>query len=305
MLESSNAIGKRRVNARFGWSAGWWTALALTPAVVFLTLFMVIPLLLMFTQSLHPTKLIGEGSRSIGLANYLYLAQRSVYVEAFVRTFHLALYAVVGAVLLGYPTALVLRQLHERAGSTLVLGLTFPILAGPLVVVLGWMLLLPKTGPVNHILVSLGVVSSPIQLIGTETAVVIALVQFSLSFVVLNILNSLLRIDPTLTEAASSLGANPLRTFWHITWPLSLPGVLAGAIIAFGLAVSAFVAPQYLGGDTLLVATTLIGQFILTRLNWELASATGLVLVIISIGAIFVFNKVVVGIVEKNLNVNQ
>jgi ABC-type spermidine/putrescine transport system permease subunit I len=89
----------------------------LTPALVFLLLFMVVPPFLVFIQSLHPTKLLGRDVGSIGSANYLYLAQRSVYVEAFARTFRLALYAVVGAVLLGYPTALILRRLHERLGT--------------------------------------------------------------------------------------------------------------------------------------------------------------------------------------------
>ncbi len=234
----------------------------------------------------------------------MYLAQHGVYVDVFVRTFRLAAYVVMGSLLLGYPAALALRHLHTRLGSTLILGLSFPILAGPLVIVMGWMLLLPKNGPVNHLLLGLGLIHQPMQFIGTETAIVIALVQFTLAFVVLNILGSLLRIDPALIEAAGSLGANPSRAFWHVTWPLSLPGVFSASILAFALAAGAFMAPYYLGGDTQLVATTLVTQFMLTAFNWELASATAVVLVAMSLVMIFIYSKTVTRVIERRFGLH-
>jgi putative spermidine/putrescine transport system permease protein len=162
------------------------------------------------------------------------------------------------------------------------------------------MLLLPKGGPVNSVLLRLGLIDAPVQFIATETAVVLALVQFTLAFVVLNIFNSLMRIDPALVEAASSLGADPLRAFRHVTWPLSLPGVVAGSILAFSLAVSAFIAPHYLGGDTLLVATTLIAQFMLTAFNWELASTSAVMLIAGSFLIMFVYNRLVTGVIDRH-----
>ncbi|GEM_PF-90975 len=277
----------------------WGGVLALVPGLVFLSLFLVAPLVLSFSYSLRPSKLLPPGTPSPSMANYLYLAGHGVYVDAFVRTLRLSCYVVLGALILGYPTALVLRRLHARFGSTLILGLSFPILAGPLVIVMGWMLLLPRNGPLNHVLMGLGLVGRPIQFVGTEAGVILALVQFTLAFAVLNIFNSLLRIDPSLTEAASSLGASPLRAFWHVTWPLSLPGVFSASVLAFALAAGAFMAPYYLGGDTLLVATTLVTQFMLTAFNWELASAAAVVLVVLSLVLIFAYSAVIVRVIER------
>jgi ABC-type spermidine/putrescine transport system permease subunit I len=207
--------------------------------------------------------------------------------------------------LIGYPTALVLRRLHAQLGSTLILGLSFPILAGPIVVVLGWMLLLPRGGPINNLLMTLGFISHPVQFIGTETAVVLALIQFVLAFVILNIFNSMLRIDPSLVEAANSLGASPLRAFWHVTWPLSMPGVFSASILAFSLAIGAFIAPHYLGGETLLVATTLVAQFMMTAFNWELASTATVVLVTMSLAIIFVYNRTTTRVIERRFGLYE
>lgn len=277
----------------------WGPVLSLVPGLIFLVLFLVAPLVLSLSYSLRPTRLLPAGTPSPSMANYLYLAAHGVYVDAFVRTLRLSCYVTFGTLILAYPTALVLRRLHSRFGSTLILGLSFPILAGPLVIVMGWMLLLPQHGPINHLLMSLGLVGRPIEFIGTETGVIMALVQFTLAFAVLNIFNSLLRIDRSLIEAAGSLGANPLRAFRHVTWPLSLPGVFSASILAFALAAGAFMAPYYLGGDTLLVATTLVTQFMLTSFNWELASAAAIVLVILSMGLMFGYSTVIARVIER------
>lgn len=282
-----------------------WVLVVLLPCLLFLLLFMILPLLLSLYQSLQPNQLVrGEGVAP-GLVNYEYLMRRSVYVEVFVRTLRLSLFVTFFACLIGYPTALALRRYHARLGSTVILGLSYPILAGPLVVVIGWMVLFPRGGPINSFLLGIGVIRNPITFIGTETAVIISLTQFTLAFVVLNILNSLMRIDPALTEAAESLGANPLRAFFHVTWPLSLPGVLSGSILAFSLVVSAFVAPRYLGGETLLVVTTLIAQFMLTTFNLELASAAAVILVIVSLAMLFVYNRLVGSVITRIFGVHR
>jgi putative spermidine/putrescine transport system permease protein len=280
-------------------------ALLLVPGLVFLFFFLIIPLTLSLWYSLHPDRLVGAGRASLGLANYAYLLRHGVYVDAFVRTLRLACYVVSASLLIGYPTALVLRRLHGRVGSTLILALSFPILAGPVVIVMGWMLLLPKSGPIDHLLVTLGLVRQPLQLIGTETAVAVALVQFTLAFVVLNIFNSLTRIERPLVEAASSLGANPLRAFWHVTWPLSLPGVFSASILAFALTLGAFMAPYYLGGDTQLVATTLVAQFMLTAFSWELSSTAAILLVVVALVIMFAYSRTIVRVIERSFGLRQ
>jgi putative spermidine/putrescine transport system permease protein len=273
--------------------------LLLAPGLVFLSIFLVIPLTLSLWYSLHPDRLAGGGGAALSLANYAYLLRHGIYVDAFARTLRLAGYVVISSLLIGYPAALVLRRLHGRMGSTLILALSFPILAGPVVIVMGWMLLLPRSGPVGHLLVALGLVRQPPQLIGTEAAVELALVQFTLAFVVLHIFNSLMRLDRSLVEAAGSLGADPIRAFWHVTWPLSLPGVFSASILAFALTLGAFMAPYYLGGDTQLVATTLVAQFMLTAFSWGLSSTAAILLVVMALVMMFAYHRTVIRMVER------
>ncbi len=308
-MQTSKALdpfgAPERTGPRYRFSQGWRVPIQLGPGVFFLLAFMALPLGLTAYYSLQPNSLLPPGNHSAGLANYAYLTGRAVYMDAFLRTLRLSLYVVIGSLLLGYPTAVVLRRLYARLGSTLILGLSFPILAGPLVVVLGWMLLLPKGGPVNQTLLRLGFIGQPIQFIGTDLAIVIALVQFTLAFVVLNVFNSLVQIDPALVEAASSLGGSPARVFRHVTWPLSLPGVFSATIVAFSLAVSAFVAPHYLGGATRLVVTTLIAQFMLTAFNWELASTAAVLLVVAALAVIYLYNRAVVQVIERRFGLHR
>jgi len=156
--------------------------------------------------------------------------------------------------------------------------------------VLGWMILLSDGGPLLGPLVRRGLLA-PLRLLGTETAIVIGLVHFTLPFVILTVLSSLKQIPNDLIEAAHSLGAGPVRMFFRIVWPLSLPGVISASIIAFSLAASAYVSPHYLGGATQLTLTTLVAQFILATFNSELAAAAAVVLLVMMVVIIFAFTK--------------
>ncbi|MCL4458902.1 MAG: ABC transporter permease [Chloroflexi bacterium] len=269
----------------------WEVILPLIPALFFFLLFLILPLIATFRLSLEPNVLVQ--SKETGFGNYIYYFQKEFYINVLWRTLRISVLTVFFALLIGYPLAYILKNLSAHLGSTLILGLSFPILGGPLIVVLGWMILLANGGPLNEMLMSIGLLEGPLELLSTEKAVVISLVQFTLSFVVLNIFNALIRIDPALTEAASSLGANNVRAFIHITWPLSLPGVLSATLIAFSLSMSAFVSPHYLGGDANLVVTTLITQFMLSTFNWQMASTAAVILLVIALVIMFFYNKVV------------
>jgi putative spermidine/putrescine transport system permease protein len=157
--------------------------------------------------------------------------------------------------------------------------------------VIGWLYLMTGSGPINEVLMSTGLIHAPLQILGSDTAIIIAMTQFTLPFVVLSLLDSLLKIDQSLTEVASSLGANPAQVFWHVIWPLSLPGVAAALIISFSLSVSAFVAPRYLGAGRLVV-TTLIEQFLFTTFDMPMATAVGSLLVLLSFVIMFAFSTI-------------
>ncbi|MFQ5858040.1 MAG: ABC transporter permease [Anaerolineae bacterium] len=271
---------------------GW----ALLPASVFFLIFLIAPLGVVVYYSLQPNPLVGDAEDGLSLVNYAYFLARSHYVRVIARTLRFALLTTIGSVIIGYGAALVLRRVSERIGSTAVLVLAFPILSGPIVTVMGWMIMFTSGGVVGRSLaLARGIIGLPeasTRLLGTDTAVIIGMIHFNLAFVILNLLNVMLKIEPTLEEAAMNLGANRWQTFRHVIWPLSLPGVFSASLISFALAMNAFVNPTYLGNASRLVMTTLISQFMLTAYNWQMASATSVILLWLSLVIIIVYNRV-------------
>lgn len=252
--------------------------LLLLPSAILLLLFLVLPLCATVWLSLEPNALVHfEGH---GFGNYAYLAGRSYYLGVVTRTFRLAAESTVIALLLGYPAALALRGETERTAGTLSLLMTLPVLAGPLVVVLGWMILLSSGGPILGPLVRWGVIGR-MQWLGSETGILIGVVHFVLPFVVLSLASVVRSLPQPLLEAARSLGAGPVARFRLVVFPLALPGLVSAAVIAFSLSISSFVAPHYLGGPADLTLTTLISQFVLATFNGQLAAAAATVLLVL------------------------
>jgi len=220
-----------------------------------------------------------------GVGNYAYLAGRAYYIRVVSRTFRLALETTSVSLVLGYAAALALRELPVRVSAALTLAMTLPVLAGPLVVVLGWMILLSDGGPVLQPLMQLGLVGR-LRILGSETGMVIGIVHFILPFVVLSLANVLRSIPVPLLEAAHSLGASSWQRFRTVTFPLSMPGILSATIIALSLSISSFIAPHYLGGPADVTLTTLVAQFVLATYNGQLAAAVSVVLLVMMAAAI-------------------
>jgi putative spermidine/putrescine transport system permease protein len=154
----------------------------------------------------------------------------------------------------------------------------------------GWIVLLSDQGPVNWLLLRLGIIAEPLTLVFNLIGVVISLTHVFLPFVVFPIFSSLTRIDPALKEAAEDLGATWWTTFRRITFPLSLPGVVAGAQISFTLALGAFVTPAMLGGGRVFVLPLQIYNAT-SEINWPVAAVGGMALLIISMIAVAGFNR--------------
>jgi ABC-type spermidine/putrescine transport system permease subunit I len=254
------------------------TTLLLAPSLFLLALCLGVPLIVVLVSSFQPNVLLQRDAP--GLYNYGYLLAQPYYASVLVRTFRLAILATLATLPLGYGAAMLLPRLRGRAGNVAVMGLTFPILAGPLVVILGWMALLPGRGPLFGPLVDWGLIAPP-RIIGTEAAVLVSLVHFLLPFAILTLYATIKQIPGDLYEAAESLGAGPLRAFRDVTLPLSLPGILSTSIILFSLAASSYISPHYLGGAAELTLTTLIGEFILATYNSPLAGAAAILLLLV------------------------
>lgn len=258
------------------------TILLLLPAAALLFVFLALPLCATAWLSLAPNAVVRFDGH--GLGNYAYLAGRPYYRAVMLGTFRLALESSGAALALGIPAALALRREGERMTGTVLLLATLPVLAGPLVVVLGWMILLSNGGPLLAPLARWGLVGRP-RLLGSEAGIVIGVTHFVLPFVVLALTGAARAVPPALLEAARSLGAGPVARLRLVLFPLMVPGLLSAAIIAFSLSMSSFVAPHYLGGPADLTLTTLIAQFVTATFNGQLA-ATACMLLLVLMGAL-------------------
>jgi ABC-type spermidine/putrescine transport system permease subunit I len=256
----------------------------LLPSLLLVAALLGLPLIVILVTSFQPNALFPINGA--GLFNYEYLLGSKYYLGILIRTLRLAIVGALVTVPLGYVTAMLLQRVSGRAANLAMMGLTFPILAGPLVVILGWMALLPNRGPLFGPLVDRGWIAPP-DVLGTEVAVLASLVQFMLPFAILTLYTSLRQIPNDLYEASQNLGANALQKFLHVTLPLSLPGILSSTIIVFSLGASSYISPHYLGGAADQTLTTLIAQFVLVTYNSPMAAAAAVLLIAVMMAFIF------------------
>ena len=224
---------------------------------VFFVAFFLVPLLVVVVASLTAAKEPG-----VTLANYTRILFDSYHWSVIGVTFRISLVTTLLCVLIAYPLAWYLvRTVKSRTWRRVcVILLVLPLFTSNIVRSFGWMVLLGRNGLVNDSLMASGLIDRPMRFIGTETGILIGLVYILLPFVVLTIGNALAKVDHSLEHASADLGASPASTFWNITFPLSIPGVISGSIIVFALAVSAYVTPALLSGGRVTVLSILIFQ---------------------------------------------
>jgi putative spermidine/putrescine transport system permease protein len=215
----------------------------------------------------------------VTLANYARVLGDPVLRRALGNTLRISAIVTACCLVIGYAVAYGISRSRRR--DLLVFLLITPLLTDVLVRTYGWIVMLSQGGPVNVAMTRLGLWQGPRRLLYTELAVVLELIHELIPFMVLPIANVLERLDPALREAAMNLQAGPARTFLHVTLPLSVPGVLAGSLLVFALAMSAFSAPLLLGGGRITVMTILIQQQMFTTLDWPRGSAQSILLVVV------------------------
>jgi ABC-type spermidine/putrescine transport system permease subunit I len=252
----------------------WPIGLALiAPAVVFLVVFYLVPLGYMVEESLHPWKGDGGDEAAFSLEQYRKVVQSGRMTRALERTVRISAIATVLTLALAYPVALLLARSGRRT-RTLVLSIVFVSLASSLLVRnYGWLVTLADTGPLNRLLLASGAVDRPIRMVYSEGATIVALVHYAMPFMILPIFASLLRIPASLGEAAQSLGATPFRVLANVVFPLSIPGVFGGTVLAFAICMSAFVTPLMLGSPATAMISQAASEQFLIQLNFPLGSA--------------------------------
>jgi len=212
------------------------------------------------------------------VANYFRAVGDPFYLGVLGYTLAVGTLIAVLTLMLSYPIALHLARVGDRWHVLFYICVVSPLLIGVLVRNFGWMIVLSFSGPLNQMLLGLGLIQQPLRLLFNLPVVVLALVHVFLPFMVLPITNALRNIDPALEEASNSLGATPWETFCRVTLPLSLPGVLAGVTLVFALAMSAFVTPALLGGQNVVLMPTIIIQQLIGAFAWPFGAALAMVL---------------------------
>ncbi|WP_037230685.1 ABC transporter permease [Roseobacter sp. GAI101] len=212
--------------------------------------------------------------------NYLEILTDVYFYELFARTAGMALGVTIICILLGVPETIILGRMRSSLQ-----GLFFVVILGPLLIsvvvrTLGWQILLGRQGPLNSILMWVGVVDAPVQFLFSMTGIVIVLTHVLLPFMVIAVWSAQHKLDPQVENAARSLGAGPMTTFRRVTLPQLMPGILSGGLIVFTLSASAFATPAIIGGRRVKVVTTAIYDEFLTSLNWPLGAAISMLLLI-------------------------
>jgi spermidine/putrescine transport system permease protein len=269
---------------------GWTLGLAglLTPVTLWLGLFFLVPLLLIFAYSFGTSGVYGGITLGFNPGNYLKVFD-PLYLEIIVRTFVIALINTLLCLVLGYPLAYFIALKGGRWKNALILMVMIPFLTSLLLRAYAWVVILGGNGIANQILQFLGITDEPITLIFTPQAVTMGMVYSYLPFMILPLYAALEKFDVSLKEAAQDLGASRWHTFWRVTFPLSMPGVIAGSILVFIPSAGEFVIPTLLGGSRTVMTGNLIQQQFLQARDWAFGSALSVMLAVLLLGAIMYY----------------
>ncbi len=286
-------------------AAGWLIGrlLILVP-YVWLLAFFLIPFFIVFKISLSQTAIamppytpvFDAGSffdslRELNFANYVWLTQDALYFNAYVSSIVIAAISTFLTLLVGYPIAYGMARAPATVRPTLLMLVILPFWTSFLIRVYAWIGILKPEGLLNQLLLATGIIDTPLVVLNTHTAIFIGIVYSYLPFMVLPLYSSLEKMDFSLIEAAQDLGCRPAGAFWKITFPLSIPGVVAGCMLVFIPAVGEFVIPDLLGGSqTLMIGKTLWNEFFNNR-DWPVSSAVAVILLLLLIVPIMIFQN--------------
>lgn len=282
----------------------WKTILVLIPFlwlfVFFLTPFFIV-LKISFAESLIASppfsKLLdwtGSGLPDISLntENYAYLWEDPLYVNTYINSIRIASISTIICLLIGYPMAYGIVRAQGNQRFVLLLLIMLPFWTSFLLRVYAWMGLLADQGTINDLLIWLGLIDKPVRLLYTELAVYIGIVYTYLPFMILPLYANMEKLDFSLNEAAADLGAKPFSTFFTVTLPLTLPGIIAGSLLVFIPATGEFVIPDLLGGGNVLMIGRVLSSEFNANHDWPVASAVAVALLIVLVIPMMLYHKV-------------
>jgi putrescine transport system permease protein len=282
--------------------------LAVIAPYLWMALFFLVPFLFVLKISLSQTAIaqppytpafdVSEGWEAIKAAfaalsfdNFKLLVSDDLYVLSYLRSLVVAAISTAILLAIGYPIAYGMARLPQRWQRVAMMLVIVPFWTSFLIRIYAWINILQHDGLLNQVLLALHVVSAPIVWLSTDNAMYLGIVYSYLPFMILPLYATLAKMDPALLEAANDLGASPRQAFWSVTFPLSLPGVGAGALLCFIPIVGEFVIPDLLAGsDTMMIGQTLWLEFF-TNKDWPVASATAVVLLLLLLAPLLLYDR--------------
>lgn len=259
-----------------------WLLLVL-PGVLFVTLFMLIPLFSLCMTSFFP-------DQSFSFSSYFSLFKDVYFQQTFVRSIRLSLLSTFMCALLGFPSAYYISKYSRHKGMMMAFAV-FPMFTSPVVRSFSWMVILGKRGIVNNFLVWSGLFAKPQDLLYNEFSMTVGFVQLFLPQMILALIGVMDNIPDDLTLAAGNLGATKIGSFIHVIFPLSISGLVTGSVLVFTGCMTAYTTPQLLGGTDTRVLATMVYQYAMSLRDWTQASVVAVVMIVCTMAISSIFNS--------------
>jgi putative spermidine/putrescine transport system permease protein len=256
------------------------------PLALFFLVFFLTPLAILFYVSLFTD----ESMKALGLTQYAKFLFDPFSLSVLFHTLWMGVEVTALCLLLGLPLAWAYLRVPGWAQPVLMLIVLLPLLTSVVVRTFSWIVILGRQGIVNSTLAAIGVIDAPLRLLYTEGGMVVALAQVQMPLMVLPLITALSRMDPNLLDASAALGAGQWRTFRRVVLPLALPGIIAGCLLTYAAAITAFITQTLVGGGQLLFMPMYIYQQSSTLNNWPFAAAISIIFLCAVLAVVSVFN---------------
>ena len=283
-MEASDTIGlDKSAPANLWQRPGFRQFLLLAPALVALLLLFVYPISSIFLRSVF--------SPDFTLKHYLYFFETPLYGRVLWITFQISILSTLSSLMVGYPIAYVLLRARPGVRNFFFLAITLSFMISLLVRNYSWIFMLQRNGVLNMVMGYLGLIDQPLKLLHNKFSVMVGMTHIFVPYMVFPIYSVMTGIDLNLEKAAQNLGASRWQTFWRISFPLSLPGIGAGALLVFIMALGYFITPALLGGRKEQMLSNLIQIQVVDLLNWPFASAMSVILLIATLIVFSIYNR--------------
>ncbi|KPU42347.1 spermidine/putrescine transport system permease protein PotB [Oxobacter pfennigii] len=264
-----------------------WT---LSPVVLWLLAFLTVPFIIVIIMSFLTRGVYGQVEYTFSGEGYLRLLN-STYIKILVNSLKISLFTTALCLIFGYPFAYYIAKAPKKYRALLLMLIVIPFWTNSLIRTYAWITLLRTEGIINSYLIKLGLISNPIQMLYTDGVVLLGLVYTLFPFMVLPLYASIDNVDKAYLEAASDLGAPPVKTFLKVTLPLTMPGIVAGCLLVYIPTLGLFFIPDLMGGSKIMLISNLIKNQFLTARDWPFGSAISIVVIMITFVFIGVYFK--------------